>query len=320
MKFRTRLIYILTIAVLALSACNLPSQTEGADAASTAAALTVQAMLNASPTAGAVVVLPTATPMAVLPTITLPPPPVASNTPAPTATTNCNVGQFITDVTVPDGTIMTPGQSFTKKWRIKNVGTCTWNGFNMVFDSGESMGGPASKAIAAVNPNQEIDLEVALTAPAAPGTYRGFWRIVTSGGVVVPIVNGTGGKSFYVDIKVQNPATATNTSVPAPAFSVTSVTYVLSTWSDATHTNCPRITANITTNAAGTVNYTWKTNSGTNSPQNLVFASAGTQSINYDWALGSVWNGTASYVGIFVNTPNNQDFGKLDFTIACTTP
>lgn len=305
MKFRTRLIYILTIAILALSACNLPSQTEGADAASTSAALTVQALLNASPTAGAGIVPSTSTPMPVLPTITLPPAPVASNTPAPTATTNCNVGQFITDVTIPDGTIMTPGQSFTKKWRIKNVGTCAWNGFNMVFDSGEAMGGPASKPIAAVNPNQEIDLEVALTAPSTPGTYRGFWRIVTNGGVVVPIVNGTGGKSFYVDIKVQNPATATNTS--APAFAVTSVNFV-----NSGGCNGFTATANITTNGPGTVTYTWKfSDNATVANESLVFAAAGTQSDSYTWtvsAAGTYW------IDLYVVTPNNQQFGRASFT------
>jgi hypothetical protein len=127
------------------------------------------------------------------------------------------VAQFITDVTIPDGTVVNPNQAFTKKWRIKNVGTCTWTGFTMVFDSGDSMGGPASKPISTVNPGQEIDLEVNLTAPASPGNYRGYWRINTNGNVLVPVVSGYQGKSFYVDVKVQNPATPTPTSTPPTA-------------------------------------------------------------------------------------------------------
>jgi hypothetical protein len=36
--------------------------------------------------------------------------------------------EFIDDVTIPDGTLVTPGHTFTKTWRIKNDGTCTWTG------------------------------------------------------------------------------------------------------------------------------------------------------------------------------------------------
>jgi hypothetical protein len=79
------------------------------------------------------------------------------------------------------------------------------------------MGGPATKPIATLNPGQEVDLEVALTAPATPGNYRGYWRITTNANIFIPIVSGYLGKSFYVDIKVQNAATPTNTLPPAIA-------------------------------------------------------------------------------------------------------
>jgi hypothetical protein len=111
---------------------------------------------------------------------------------------------------------MTPGQAFTKKWRMRNIGSCSWTGFSLVFDSGDAMGGPATKAISTISTGQEVDLEVNLTAPAAPGNYRGYWRINTNGGVAVPIVSGYQGTSFYVDIKVQNAVTATYTQ-PATA-------------------------------------------------------------------------------------------------------
>ncbi len=31
------------------------------------------------------------------------------------------------DVTIPDGTPMSPGQEFVKTWRIRNTGICTWD-------------------------------------------------------------------------------------------------------------------------------------------------------------------------------------------------
>lgn len=215
MNKRNRLFTLLLSAVIIIGACNLPSASQGEGASLTAAAETVEALLSATPSLTSST---TNTPLpATSPTLTPIPLPINTNTPIASATTNCNLAQFVTDVTIPDGTIMTPGQGFTKKWRLRNIGSCVWNGYNLVFDSGDSMGGPASKPIAAVNPGQEIDLEVNLTAPASPGSYKGFWRIVTSGNVLVPVVNGNQGTSFFVDIKVQSSATATPTSTLPPA-------------------------------------------------------------------------------------------------------
>src|SRR5688572_5839026 len=311
MKKQIRLINLLIIIVLFLSACNLPSgNTDGEGLSLTAAAQTVEALLSATPSSK------TNTP-AIASTITLIPSPIFTSTPAATATPNCPLAQFVTDVTIPDGTAMNPGQTFNKKWRLKNIGACAWNGYSLVFDSGESLNGPASKAIGSVNPGQEIDIDVDLKAPNSAGTYRSYWRLVTNGNVLVPIVSGYQGRAFYVEIKVAVP---TNTS--APAFAVTSITYSLGTWSDAGHTNCPRVTANITANGAGNVTFKWGRQDSPNGGaiQNLNFATAGTQAVNYDWSRGSVWAGTATWVGIYVDNPNNQDFGKIDFSTACTAP
>jgi len=172
------------------------------------------------------------------------------------------------------------------------------------------MGGPATKAISALNPGQEVDLEVSLTAPATVGVYRGYWRINTNGGVLVPIVNGNQGKSFYVDIKVQNAATATVTNTSAPAFAVTSVSF--------TNTGgCGSFTATaaITTNGPGTVNLHWIRGDGATVPvpPALVFAAAGTQSISTSWSTTSTDN-TKNWFDLYIDTPNNQLFGRSAFT------
>jgi len=307
MKKKTRLFNLLIILAVFLSACNLPSKNVE-DIASTAAAQTVEALLSATPISG--LVTPSFTPLPMPATLTPIPLPILTNTPIATATTNCNTAQFITDVTIPDGTLMTPNQAFVKKWRIKNIGSCVWTGFSLVFDSGDSMGGPATKAISALNPGQEVDLEVSLTAPATVGVYRGYWRINTNGGVLVPIVNGNQGKSFYVDIKVQNAATATVTNTSAPAFAVTSVSF--------TNTGgCGSFTATaaITTNGPGTVNLHWIRGDGATVPvpPALVFAAAGTQSISTSWSTTSTDN-TKNWFDLYIDTPNNQLFGRSAFT------
>ena len=50
-----------------------------------------------------------------------------TETPLPPVTTDagCTLdSQYVADVTIPDGTVMSPGQAFVKKWQVKNPGTC----------------------------------------------------------------------------------------------------------------------------------------------------------------------------------------------------
>jgi hypothetical protein len=199
MNKKFRLFNIFLILALFLGACNLP-RNDPEDASATAAAQTVEALLSATPA-----FTETATPT-LINTIT----PIPTGTVAASATPTCELARFVTDVTIPDGTVMAPNQNFNKKWRIRNIGACAWNGYTLMFDSGEAMGAPATKPIPAVGPGQEIDLEVDFKAPATPGTYRSYWRIVTNNNVLVPVVNGYQGRAFYVEIKVQAPATATS--------------------------------------------------------------------------------------------------------------
>ena len=197
---------VFIIIILILAACNLPSSTpatEEPNAVFTAAALTVQAQLT-QPAPFSTPTLPPTLPstlstntVSALPTLAAPTfPPAASATPA------CDQAQFVRDVTIPDGTTYAPGASFTKTWRLKNTGTCTWSGYSLVFDSGDQMNGTSPTAIGTVTPGQEVDISVTLTAPATPDSYRGYWRIRNASGVLIPVLGGTQGKSFFVDIKV----------------------------------------------------------------------------------------------------------------------
>lgn len=190
---------------LILASCNLPSrapQTEEPNAIFTQAALTVQAQLNQTPTPAPFNTPTLPPPQPTNTAVTLPTFPVVTNTPVASPTSACDVGQFIRDVTVPDGTTYAPGETFTKTWRIRNAGTCTWSGYSLVFDSGDAMNGASPIAIGTVGPGQEVDLSVNLTAPATSGSYRGYWRIRNASGILIPILGGTQGKSFFVDIKV----------------------------------------------------------------------------------------------------------------------
>ncbi|MBI3738755.1 MAG: hypothetical protein HY258_06885, partial [Chloroflexi bacterium] len=122
------------------------------------------------------------------------------------AQTFCDAAQFVSDVTVPDGTAFSPGATFIKTWRLKNVGSCTWTtSYSLVFASGEQMGGPASVALPqSVAPGQTVDISVTLTAPSAPGTYTGFWQFKNASGILFGI-GSTANKTWWVKIQVNAP-------------------------------------------------------------------------------------------------------------------
>ena len=56
----------------------------------------------------------------------------------------CDNYVYVADVTIVDGTAMTPGQDFVKTWKIKNTGDCTWgDGYGLIYSYGEKMSGEA---------------------------------------------------------------------------------------------------------------------------------------------------------------------------------
>jgi len=115
----------------------------------------------------------------------------------------CDAASFVMDVTYPDGAIVGRGSAFTKIWRIKNIGTCTWTtSYAIVFISGEKFGAPIAVAIPAnVGPGQTIDLPLNLTAPNVDGRFRGNWKLRNASGLLFGV--GTSGDSnFYVDVNV----------------------------------------------------------------------------------------------------------------------
>ena len=202
-----RLLPIILFLGLGLSACNLPAnapEPEGAGAVLTAAALTVEANLTQ---------LATDNPPQENATSTTAPP-TATVTASPisiTATQDCDKAQFVDDVTIPDGTILSPNEFFTKTWRLKNIGTCSWTpSYAVVPGSGDAMSGPATQALTGnVNPGQTMDVSINLKAPSSNGNYKGFWKLRNASGVLFA--------QFYVDIKVATTSAGFDLHSQAPA-------------------------------------------------------------------------------------------------------
>jgi len=211
---------VFPVLLLVLSSCNLPmtatpQPTRVVNLAYTAAAQTVEAELTRAASGAA----PTSTPTPPSATTPLPSPTATAAqavTPSPSPTPVCDQALFVTDVTVPDGTEMLPGQEFVKTWRLRNTGVCTWTtDYSLVFYSGDAMGAPPSVPLPGnVPPGQEVDVSVSMTAPTEPGKYRGEWKLRNAAGLVFGV--GAGGTlPFWVEIVVPEP-TPTPTDTPTP--------------------------------------------------------------------------------------------------------
>jgi len=191
---------LLVVATLSLAplACNMPGVATPTQNMQDSAAQTVAAQLTNAAQPGD--------------NGTQEPPPteeVVSTTQAPTsqpptATPCTNKARFISDVTIPDDTYFDPGDSFIKTWRIRNVGTCTWNtDYSLVFSSGNIMGGSSSVPLTGnVSPNAEVDVSVNLTAPASNGTHQGNWKLRSPMGTIFGFGVSGGDASIYVRIIV----------------------------------------------------------------------------------------------------------------------
>ncbi len=208
MKINTNSILILFgIVAFAIMACFpvtllampllQPAQHNSVDTAATVQAVVTQtmyAMTQNAPSPTPTLFLPSATPALA----------TASQTPVPAAVSYCDWAAFIKDVTIPDGTLLSPGEVFTKTWRLQNHGTCNWTpDYDVVFYSGAQMSGTTMQVPGYVAPGQTVDVAVTFTAPSVPGHYIGYWILRNSSSTLF----GTGvqaDETFYVDIFVKD--------------------------------------------------------------------------------------------------------------------
>ena len=211
MVFRKKTWLVMTfLTALVLTACNIgatPAPTIDVNAVYTAAAGTAIANFSQQMTETAMAASPTPPPTNTAQPLPTPLPtfpagvvgvvptslagtgtPAVFNTPGTFTTpvgtlagSSCNNSAFIADVTVPDGTIMKPGQDFTKTWAIQNTGTCKWDdGYTLAFVQGDNMDGyniTLKKTSDFVAPGSSVNFSIKMTAHLAPGKYTGCWKM-----------------------------------------------------------------------------------------------------------------------------------------------
>ena len=325
---------LLVGALAALAACGLGPNPARA---------TLQATASPPPAATATTTLP--------PTATeLPPTATATATASPTATVEgtpatetatpgatsdgppiSNAGaidkaEFVADVTVPDGTNFTPGETFEKTWRVKNAGNTTWGtDYLFVFAKGEQMGGPQSVPLPqAVPPGQTVDITVSLTAPQRLGSYTGFWQFRTPQGQPFGI-GAAANEPVYVQINVTAGGGApAGPTVAAGSLQVTGAT--LSVDQASRSGACPQtfvFSLALTSQGQGTATYRLEASSTTpgftfslpDATQSQ-FTGAGPRTFNAAYTLQ--FNGSVSgQLWVRVIAPNELETNRVSFDLTC---
>lgn len=171
------------LAVVILTACG-----GGETPAATPTAVDINALQTAAVETIVANITQTA---AAQPTATEPPSPVpatATETITPTAAVSatpqlCDNSVFVSDASVPDGTVMTAGQAFVKSWKVKNTGTCAWTtSYTLIHAYGEKLGGLTTALSVETLPNSEVEISINLKAPDKPGNYGSYWRLANNNG------------------------------------------------------------------------------------------------------------------------------------------
>jgi hypothetical protein len=227
-----------------LLAVSLPSCSQNGNANSTSNMELTIAAAVVSQVAG----LPSSTPV---PTLTPEPPTATATVPSPTASkttqvsptqatstvypyitwtpSQCDKSAFMADLDIVDYSFVYPGTNFTKTWRIKNIGTCTWTTkYRFQYISGNPMGADTIYLPRSVAPGDTIDISLNMRAPDIDEDYSNFWRLRNAAGEIF-------GTTFYVAIEVSKsrvsvtpspttkPASATPTLTSVPSATATLV-------------------------------------------------------------------------------------------------
>lgn len=138
----------------------------------------------------------------------------------------CDQISILEDVTIPDGTVLQPGEVFVKSWRVENTGTCTWtDGYYLVLTQGDDLNAPRwatanflrtddridtgigtwGVRVHRVLTHDQVDIAMVFQAPQSPGTYAGYWALVNAKNERIE-------PSFWVSITVEEQASAIKNS------------------------------------------------------------------------------------------------------------
>lgn len=134
--------------------------------------------------------LPVASPQAPTPTVTV--------EGLPTPTPPCRNGlTYLEDLTIPDGTVVSPGETLDKQWKVRNSGTCNWDArYHLRLVDGVALGAERELPLYPARAGAEAVIRIQFIAPQDPGVYISTWQAVDPNGQYF-------GDPIYIQIQVE---------------------------------------------------------------------------------------------------------------------
>lgn len=120
--------------------------------------------------------------------------------PGPTPSPICTQGLFfLSDITIPDGTIVNPGEILDKRWLVENSGSCNWDRrFSLRLIAGPDMGAQRELALFPARSGAQAEIRILFTAPPDPGAHRSAWQAQDPQGNLF-------GDPIFIEVVVPNP-------------------------------------------------------------------------------------------------------------------
>lgn len=105
---------------------------------------------------------------------------------------------FISDVTIPDGTVVAPLSTLDKRWEVENNGACGWNeNYRLRLIAGPDMGARNEQALYPARSGTRAILRITFNAPPEENSYRSAWQAYNAQGEPF-------GDPIFIDIVVSN--------------------------------------------------------------------------------------------------------------------
>ena len=131
------------------------------------------------------------------PTRALPATPTPLSIPTPSCTNNLT---YIEDLTIPDGTVVQPGEAMDKRWLVSNTGTCNWDDqYRLKRIAGPDLGLAAEQSLFPARSGTQASIRLLLISPDEPGAQRSAWQAYSPEG-------DSFGDPVFIDVVVQLPA------------------------------------------------------------------------------------------------------------------
>lgn len=118
----------------------------------------------------------------------------------PAATPACtNQLTFQDDLTIPDGSLVAPGEALDKRWEVENSGSCNWDQrYSLRLVAGSDLGAKPQMGLYPARSGTVAPIRILFNAPGEPGPYRSAWQAYGPEGEAF-------GDQIFIDIVVAEP-------------------------------------------------------------------------------------------------------------------